>query len=259
MESSSIKIISEKKNLKFVDTWYKLADENHFWMQWRFRALLRLWKDLHIPTDKSLLAAEIGCGHGVLRRQMERATSWIIDGIDLDFDALKIHQPGRGRLYQYDILEQRPEFKDKYDILILFDVIEHVDNPKKFLEAALCHLKPKGYVFINVPAIPWLFCPYDFVHGHRCRYNIKGLTAEFRDLECEILDMRYWGFLLIGPLILRKFFLSRNDEPQKICQKGFGPPNPLIHWLLKKMMLMETRMARRPCCGTSLLSVIQKR
>jgi hypothetical protein len=50
---------------------------------------------------------------------------------------------GRGRILYYDILE-RPGFTTNATSRILFDVVEHIENPHPFLEAVLFHVKPGG-------------------------------------------------------------------------------------------------------------------
>jgi 2-polyprenyl-3-methyl-5-hydroxy-6-metoxy-1,4-benzoquinol methylase len=50
------------------------------------------------------------------------------------------------------VLEKREEFRNQYDVAILFDVIEHIEPTRPFLEAVLFHLKPGGILLVNEPA-----------------------------------------------------------------------------------------------------------
>ena len=64
-----------------------------------------------------------------------------------------------------------------YDMILLMDVIEHIDDDVGFLTAALKHLKSDGVVVINVPAHMSFYSKYDEVAGHKRRYNTAGVEA----------------------------------------------------------------------------------
>ena len=53
-----------------------------------------------------------------------------------------------------------------YDLLLLMDVIEHVEDDLEFIRVSLEHLKPGGIIAINVPAHMKLYSRYDEVAGH---------------------------------------------------------------------------------------------
>ncbi len=154
-----IKVISRPSGYTFESKWYEIAGKTHFWMQWRLSAFLRQLQDAHLPLQECLTGVEIGCGHGVFRHQLEENTAWKVDGVELIWEALKQNEPGRGNLYLYDILEQKNDFKEYYDFIVLFDILEHIKDTRAFLDACLFHLKPEGYLFLNVPPPPWLMSP----------------------------------------------------------------------------------------------------
>ena len=74
MSNTNVKILSPQSELSFVSGWYDLANNSHFWMRGRLAALLRQFRNNRIPGDKLLRGLEIGCGHGVLRSQIEKNT-----------------------------------------------------------------------------------------------------------------------------------------------------------------------------------------
>ena len=71
----------------------------------------------------------------------------------------------------YNIHDRAPDLAARYDAIILFDVIEHIESPAEFLASALYHLKPGGRVFINVPALQSLYSKFDVAVGHYRRYS----------------------------------------------------------------------------------------
>jgi SAM-dependent methyltransferase len=63
--------------------------------------------------------------------------------------------------YQYhDIVNQEPfdEWKEKYDLVILRDVIEHLDNPQSALQNIYKIIKPGGFLYVTFP-------PYNSPYG----------------------------------------------------------------------------------------------
>jgi len=254
-----IRIISNIPEFTFIEEWYELADETHFWMQWRLAAFAQQARYLNLPLDKKMLGAEIGCGQGTLGNQLSNMTSWTIEGADLDINALKRNKKQPGQLYLYNILEKNKEFEGKYDFIFLYDVLEHIEEPKPFLESCMFHLKKGGYIFINVPALEALKSEYDRVAGHYRRYNKRTLSGELSVVNCELLDIKYWGFSLVFILIIRKGVVSSKQSDVDILRKGFRPPSKLVHSLLKSLMHIETSLLRRVPVGTSVMAAAIKK
>ena len=255
----NIKIISPLSELDFIGKgYYDFADESHFWMKWRFLAFIKQLKRNQIPLETYLKGFEIGCGHGVFRKQIEGNSNWAIDGADLDLNSLKSNPAGKGDLYLYNIFEKQKSFENKYDFVCLFDVIEHIEQDQQFLEAAAFHLKKGGLLFINVPALPALFSNYDTYMGHQRRYTKESLKDVLERSRLDVLDIQYWGLSLIPILFLRKAILKSCKDPQQSVQKGFAPPNPLVNQLLVCLMHVENFLTARPFLGTSLLAIARK-
>jgi SAM-dependent methyltransferase len=237
----------------FPSFWYESAGPDHFWMQWRFAAFLRQASRSGAPLDRPLRALEVGGGAGTLRGQVERRTSWTVDLTDLNPEALRRVRPGRGEALRYDILDRDPVRLARYDVLLLFDILEHVAETGPFLRAAVDHLKPGGHVFVNVPALEGLRGVYDRAAGHLRRYDRGTLAAELRGLPVEILDSRYWGFGLLPLAALRNLLLRGERDDDAAIRRGFAPPGPLLHAALKAWMRLELAVLPRPPLGTSVL------
>lgn len=248
-----IEYISSVDETSFPDDWYHISRSDHFWFQWRFRAALRQAKEAGLAFDQPLKALEIGCGPGVLREQFETATRWTIDGTDLYVPALKAARAGRGRTLYYDVTEERGEFVDSYDAVILFDVLEHIADTPGFLKSVVRHLRPGGWLLINVPALNALHSAYDVAAGHLRRYNHKSLPAEFARLDFEVVDVRYWGLSMIPLLLARKLWLRAGSTSGQTIRAGFEPPSALAHAMLRLAMRIETALLARPIRGSSVL------
>jgi SAM-dependent methyltransferase len=257
---NSIEFLSPLQSYAFMESWYDLSDASHFWFQWRLAALQQQLRDLQFPTQKNLKGLDVGCGTGVLRAQLEAVTAWEVDATDLDYHALQHAQPGRGRILYYDILAAKAELRAHYDVVILFDVLEHIAATQPFIAALLHHLKPGGHLIVNVPALPWLYSRYDEVQGHVRRYNQTTLAQEFQSFPLQIKDTRYWGLANVPLIGARKLWLAmaRAQSNEEIFQQGFKPPSRSVNEALLRLMRLELRVTRRPCLGSSVLLVGEK-
>jgi SAM-dependent methyltransferase len=257
--SSRIEFLTEVQTISFPDEWYEANSEEHFWFQWRARTANALIKRIGLPVGEPLRVIDIGCGTGITCRQLRQTTAWTFDGADLNVDALSRCDLGRGRILYYDILERRPEFRERYDVAILFDVVEHIEDTSPFLEAVFFHLKPGGVALINVPALMTLFGAYDTIAGHFRRYTQRTLAEEFARLDATVLESVYWGFSMVPLLWLRKQVLRGQTDAVHTIRTGFRPPSTMAHALLKTAMNLETAVLKRPPLGSSVMSAVRKK
>lgn len=251
--------LSDKASEDFPDTWYEIATETHFWFEWRFRAFLQQMIDIEIPMVENFRALEIGCGHGLVRRQLEKRCNWQIDGCDSNEDVLRENQLSTGgETFFYDIHDRAQSLKKKYDVVVLFDVLEHIEDTGSFIQSVLFHLKDGGWLLVNVPALDRMRSQYDQAVGHLRRYNKKMLSQDLLSPSLKIIDMRYWALSLVPILFLRKLFSFGTLQDEAIIKKGLDPPNELIHMFLKNIMRLETHLLRKPLIGSSLLAAAKK-
>ena len=257
---SNIEIISNKiRDVFMEDEWYDIAVESHFWLEWRLIAILKLINQIGIPINKKLKVLEVGSGNCVLRNSLEARTDWTIDAADLNLKALSQARPSRGRTLLYDIFDEEESIINSYDVVLLMDVLEHIELTNAFIKSLIKHIKPGGHLLINVPALNLFYSVYDKKMGHFRRYNKKSLISEFRDSSLNILDTRYWGLSLLPLLIMRfiiMIFIRRDNK--NIIKSGFKPPGKLLNKIFLITAKVETKLFSKPLLGSSLLLVGEK-
>ena len=91
---------------------------------------------------------EIGCGYGYLLDEAKNLFEFRV-GTDFSDRAVKQAKSRADRVYQGGI-EQVPR-EEKFDLIIATHVIEHVYQPKSFLEKITKNLQPNGIVVIATP------------------------------------------------------------------------------------------------------------
>lgn len=242
-------------NVSMADEWFDIADVKHFWVKRRFEVFQKLSKKSGLNLQ-ALRIAEVGCGHGLMQYQIHKNYGLQVDGFDLNEVALQKSIAVNNSLFLYDIHQRNPEYQGIYDLLILFDVIEHIEDQDHFIESALYHLKPGGVLVVNVPALQLLYSKYDVFVGHIRRYNSYDLNLLGKVHQIEAIVVSYWGFTLIPLLILRKWISWSQQKKDETVNTGFYPPSQLINSLLYGLSKLE--VIPQKFLGTSLMAFYRK-
>jgi 2-polyprenyl-3-methyl-5-hydroxy-6-metoxy-1,4-benzoquinol methylase len=252
--TSKIIYLSEPSEVSMGDTYYYIADLNHFWIKHRFAIFRRMWNTLNYSKSK-IKVADIGCGHGILQAQLGSSLGWIVDGYDLNHTALSSSMATNHPIHLYNIHDRVDHLKGSYDVICLFDVIEHIENEQEFLDSVKFHLKPDGILVLNVPAVPWLYSKYDRVQGHFRRYTLNSLKQTLQLSGFSQVLQSYWGITYVPLLLARKIMLilQTNMSSSKINEQGFRPPSQLVNSILSHMMDLDPMPNRY--LGTSIMGI----
>jgi SAM-dependent methyltransferase len=233
-----------------AEEYFEIATPRHFWCRRRFEVLQEL-ADARLRSVTRV--AEIGCGNGVLQRQLEDTYLFAPSGFDLHEAALRKNICRRAGVYCYDINDRAEEFRKAFDVLLLFDVLEHIEDQDRFLESVKFHLADGGCIIINVPALQWLFSPYDRVQGHQRRYSLASLLEVGKRNGLRAIKSTYWGGPLVPILALRKATLTIRKARTDNYSTGFDPRGDFMNtglYHLSRCELLPQRIA-----GTSVMAV----
>jgi SAM-dependent methyltransferase len=84
----------------------------------------------------------------------------------------------KARFFCHDLRQGLPDLeRQAFDVVGLFDVIEHLDDPLQSIADALVFLKPGGRVVGTVPALMALWSSIDEHAGHKTRYSAESLRS----------------------------------------------------------------------------------
>ncbi len=253
MTQPVIVYLSQPEPVSMGDAWFSIASTDHFWIRRRFEVLRRLTADFDWSKQR---LAEIGCGSGLLQRQFEDHLGVSIDGFDLNELALRESVCRTSRRICYNIFTRDPSLREAYDSILLFDVIEHIDDDRAFLEAALFHLKPGGRVLINVPADPALHSAYDRAAGHVRRYLAPDLIALVEACGLKVTRWTYWGWPLRLLLRIRQHRLRGATDHDEILRSGFSTRGRAINAAL--WCFSHAERIPQQHAGSSLLLIAQR-
>lgn len=240
-------------------TWHDVAHKENVWVKWRFEVLLKSMKKAGINLNNNLKCLDVGCGSNNFALNFESVSNFEIDQIDVDPKNLKDLKKGRGVIFEYDINNKSENLKEKYDIIFLLDVLEHIDNDDNFLQSCYFHLKKSGFLVINVPSIPELFSKYDDAVGHIRRYKKENLKQLLIKNQFKIFLIKYWGFLLVPILFLRKIMIaSSNISKSEIIKKGMDTQPKFILVIINILKYIELKLLNISLLGSSLISIVKK-
>lgn len=141
--------------------------ERHWWWVAR-RRLLSYWLDRLLgPAGAGRHILEVGCSTGSNLRLLQRYGT--VEGMEM-------HEPAVAlcRARYPDIPVTRGAIPlalgRRFDVLCLFDVLEHIDDDMGALDWCREHLAEDGRLFLTVPACPFLWSRHDEVAHHKRRY-----------------------------------------------------------------------------------------
>ena len=231
------------------DWWFDVATSDHFWIRRRFEVLRRL-ADSVVRDSKR--AAEIGCGSGLLQKDIEDHYGIPVAGFELNEVALRKNVSRLSPLYCYNIHQCNPEFHARFDVLFLFDVLEHIEDQSGFLQSVKFHLADTGTLVINVPAHQLLYSDYDSAAGHIRRYSVSQLAKVAEQNGLKPKAFTYWGLPLVPLLLVRKMMnMQRSDGKAGFDTRG-DTVNTLLSFLARWEPLPQTFL------GTSVMAVLEK-
>jgi SAM-dependent methyltransferase len=232
------------------------VEESHFWFRSRARLIVHALRK-HFPRAQSVL--EIGCGTGnVLAAISECASIRRVVGSEAHPEGLAFaaRRAPRAELLQMDA--RHIPFREEFDVVGAFDVIEHVEEDETVLRGMFAACRRGGGVMITVPQHPWLWSYRDDFAHHRRRYRRADLLRKLAAAGFE----RAWATSFVT-LLLPLMVLSRLRQR---VPEGFDASRELqvgraLNRVLGAVMALERRIVEAGLtlpAGGSLLVVAHK-
>lgn len=166
----------------------------------KYRISLR-WLESASPQGRLL---NVGCGGGLFNSLAEDA-GYSVVGVEPDSEAFRLaldRADGRYPVLHSGLFDFAAD--GTFDVVVLHDVLEHIDAEGSALDSIASLLKPFGHVVISVPASDLLFGFHDRQLGHFRRYSKASLRRALGD-RFVIEKIRYVGMSGV-PLV---FWYSR--------------------------------------------------
>jgi 2-polyprenyl-3-methyl-5-hydroxy-6-metoxy-1,4-benzoquinol methylase len=162
---------------------------------WLKAARLRLLDSIlkqYAGKGKALRILEIGAGVGQNVEVLRKYGSVDVLEIDpLGLEALRTLE-GVNQVFDQPI---PLELDGSYDVIVAFDVLEHLEDDKVATKWVAAHLNRGGHFIATVPAYQWMFSDHDVALMHYRRYTKPQLVAAM-PAELTVRKAGYFVFLL---------------------------------------------------------------
>lgn len=246
----------------FFDQLARIEDR-HFWFRARNELIFELSRRISLslkPCDRVL---EVGCGTGNVLRVLEQACpNSMVVGLELWFVGLRYARSRSGAaLVQGDI--RNSPFGKEFDLLGMFDVLEHLPEDQEILRLAGRSLRPGGKLLLTVPAHQSLWSYFDDAARHCRRYSSDGIRQKLENAGFEVEFLTEF-MACIFPLVwsYRKLSgLRKKSNSTKQLAREELRLLPVVNGFLTGMLSLEAKWVSRGHTlpiGTSLLSVARK-
>lgn len=185
-------------------------EHDHFWFVSRRRIFTELL-DRYLPAvaERQRRILDIGCGAGGMLGLLQRYGE--VAGLDVDHEYLAFCRERGFPNVLCGSGYELPFGDGRFDLVSLFDTLEHIPEEVAALREVRRVLRPGGLVLISVPAYQWLWSQNDRIAHHCRRYTRGRLERALRDAGLEVVRSSYFNTLLL-PLIVPAVLLQKLRE-----------------------------------------------
>lgn len=232
------------------------VQERHWWYSARRKilegVLERVWSQ-GVPEGTLY---DLGCGVGANLPVLEKFGPTV--GVDMSEDAVAFcHERGHANVVRADLDHLQGLEPGSGSVVVLADVIEHLDDERPCLTAARRALADNGLLIVTVPAYQFLWSPADDINHHRRRYTAASLRRVLEPMF-EIEQLTYFNTLLFG-------LIAAGRAAEKLMRRSGDdmahvPAEP-VNRALRAIFASEAHIIPRVRLpfGVSILCVCRKR
>ena len=228
------------------DAYLQMADteQRHWWFSGRRAILSSVIETLNLPTNSKIL--EIGSGTGGNLQML--AAFGKVSALEMDDTARSIAAARTGG--RFDIRSgfcptNIPFAGEKFDLICLFDVLEHIEDDVGTLMALHGFLAEGGKIVLTVPAYRWLWSAHDEFLHHKRRYSFDELRRKIAAAGLQAERVSYFNVILFPLAVMarltdrlfRATSSSGNSVPVAVINSVFTFLFSQERYILEKMNL----------------------
>lgn len=168
---------------------------------------------------------DVGCGSGSLLRLLRRKGYRVL-GVDFSAEASRIAANENGVKVFVGSLADAKFQDERFDIVSLFHVMEHVTRPSEVLHEVFRILKPSGSVILQVPNVEsWQFQWFGArwygldVPRHVIDYSLKSIVRLLNEAGFQVRRVRHFNLRDNAPALASSVFPSLDPVSRSIRQR----------------------------------------
>lgn len=166
-------------SLKNTSTHDEKYDENYF----------KTFYLQHLPNNRKCSILDLGCGSGKYLKILKSLGYENFFGVDISEEQIKIAKEFNLNVQCQDALEFLKNSTQKYDIILLVDVLEHLDlkSSLEIINLIYKSLNSNGKLLIQVPNALSLFSPLRYSDiTHQRAYTKTSMIQTLNSSEFKI-------------------------------------------------------------------------
>jgi 2-polyprenyl-3-methyl-5-hydroxy-6-metoxy-1,4-benzoquinol methylase len=192
---------------------YRDLFENHWWWRARTELVVETLRRLCPPQGwKNIL--DIGCGDGLFFGQLSEFGE--IEGVEPCEDLVEPLNPYFDHIHICPFDENFRPGK-QYSLILMLDVLEHLEDPVAALRHVLRLLAPEGTFVATVPAFMSAWTNHDVMNRHFTRYTKLAFRKVAHQAGIDIQEERYlyhWTYpAKLGVRIVERLFRRKPATP----------------------------------------------
>lgn len=228
-------------------------EEEHWWFVARRKILSAMISDMNLQPDARIL--EIGCGTGGNLEMLSKFGQ--VQAVEYEEYAARLAgNRGIAPVFAGFLPDGLPEFDRGFDLIGLFDVLEHVEEDRASLGEIARRLNPGGKILLTVPAFRFLWSLHDDENHHKRRYRKKDISTLVDECGLTLEYFSYFNFWMFPPVAMVR--VVRKAIPYKESWKDMALPPAWLNSLLEKTFASERHLLGKHSLpfGISLMAVI---
>ncbi|HEY4901869.1 MAG TPA: class I SAM-dependent methyltransferase [Candidatus Sulfotelmatobacter sp.] len=212
---------------------YRELYEKHWWWRARTRLMVDLLRRLQ-PEEGWKNILDIGCGDGLFFPELSKFGE--VEGIEPFAELVSPDNPSRDRIR---ICPFDKEFQPnkKYSLILMLDVLEHLEDAAGALRHAVELLEPGGTFVATVPAFMSLWTNHDVMNHHFIRYTKASFREVAQRAGLHIREEQYlyhWTCPVKLAIGLRERLFHLQPEPARL-------PRHTVNELLFRLTRLEQK------------------
>jgi SAM-dependent methyltransferase len=243
------------------------AEDRHFWFRSRNTVIGRVAAQLLAGLPPGYRVLEVGCGNGNVLRVLEQVClGGKLIGLDLSEEKLTFARRRTNCELRHGDLHRLAEAAT-FDLIGMFDVLEHLPDDVGALQAMRAALSTGGRLLLTVPAHHSLWSYADTHAGHYRRYGVSQLRTVLAESGLHVEYCTQFMAILFPMMWLGRRLASwqwKQEDGPKGDRDRFRRELrvvPVVNGLLTRLLECEVPLLSRRWnlpLGTSLLAIARK-
>lgn len=218
---------------------YRDLYQRHWWWRAREAAILAELRRLPPRAEGGRRILDVGCGSGLFFERLQPFGA--VEGVEPERSLAE--NAGRWREAIHPVpFDERFRSEQPFDVILMLDVLEHLERPDAALQHAVRLLAPGGQVLITVPAFAWLWTRHDALNRHVRRYDRLALRTVARAAGLRVIRERFLFQWLVPVKLLTRVWESVRAGSPTPPTVPIAPVNRLLYWWCRMELAVAARL-----------------